>query len=196
MPSVYLQAADYCLFGLPETTEPQEVIRASALVNAYCLRPEGFISSDGLVMDTTGEAIVVEQNVPVSRRVVLSRLPVVSLIRLEASPSGQPFRWAEYAVGEYGHLNKRTGVLDLPPQVPCPGRARVSYVAGWTYAALPDGIKLAVSTLVKRISQKDDLGPDVKRAKAGDAMLEWFSPEFFDAEVQALLSPYRVVVPG
>lgn len=196
MPSIYLQAADYCLWGLADTTEPQEVIRASALINAYCLRPEGFISSDGAVMDATGEAIVVEQNVPYSRRITLSRLPVVTLIRLEASSAGQPFIWSEHPVGEYGHLNKTTGTLDLPPQVPYPGRVRITYVSGWTYTALPDGIKLAASTLVKRISQSDDLGPGIKRAGAGDAMLEWFAPEFFDDEVQSLLAPYRVVVPG
>lgn len=193
MPSLYLQAGDYCLYGLSDSTRPEEVIRASTLINAFCHRPEGLISSDGIVMDASGEAIVEEMGVPPRFRVTLSRVPVVTLTKLESS-SGQPHVWTEHTIGEYGYLNSATGFIELPPRTAYPGRLRVTYVAGWTYDALPDAVKLAASLLVKRVQSGDDLGPNVKRAKAGDAALEWFDSRVVDDEVASLLHQYRRVV--
>lgn len=196
MPSLYLQAADYCLYGLPGTTTPEEVVRASTLINAFCHRPEGFISTDGATMDATGEPVVQEQDVRSRARIVLSRTPVVTLIKLEGAPFGQPFFWREYTLTDSGYLAKHSGVLDLPPGFPAPGRVRVTYVAGWTYESLPDPIKLAAATLIKRISASDDLGPDVKKASAGDASIEFFQRRYLDAEVAGLLADYVRQVPG
>ena len=43
MPSQYLQPSDYNVYGLPTSTTDQQVIQASAMVDAYLLRPEGLV---------------------------------------------------------------------------------------------------------------------------------------------------------
>ena len=195
MPSLYLQAAEYDLYGLANTTTSDQVIRASTLINSYCNRPEGFLSSDGLTQDATGAAIVETFRHRRGRRVILSRIPVANLISVESAADIVPFSWDTHDVSSLNSLDYENGVLDLPATVPYPGRIRVTYTSGWAYGDLPPAIKLAAATLCKRILKGDDLGPGIKRATAGDATLEWFDSHFFDSEISSLLAAYRRVVP-
>ena len=194
-PSLYLQRADYELYGISPDQTPASVVRASTLIDAFTHRPEGLISSDGATMDATGKAIVEQLNVPFGRTVVLSRTPIVTLVKTESTAAGQPWSWRETPVGAFGYLDEGTGKFELPAQVSYPGRVRVTYVAGWSYDQLPAAIKLAAATIVRRISTDNDLGPNVKRASAGDASIERFSAQFLDDEVARLLTPFVRVVP-
>lgn len=191
-PILYLQAKDYPLFGVSSETTADAIVRASIQIDAYLRRPEGLLSSDGLVMDRTGEPIVETFLVPASRRVVLTRSPIVAVLKTEATDINKE-TWSEvYRVS--GSVDYATGEYLLPDAVGRPARVRVSYTAGWAYALLPDDIKLACASLVNQLGQMDGLPSNIKRATVGDASYERFAPGAFDPEVAALLARYRRVI--
>lgn len=193
MPSLYLQAKDYPVFGVSSETTADAVIRASTLIDAYLRRPEGLISSDGAVMDRTGAPVVETFLVPVSHRIVLTRTPVVSVLLLETTDLSKE-TWREANRSGDAAYDAETGYYWLPSDVVRPARVRVTYIAGWTYAALPDDVKLACAMLLRADTAFEGLPSNIKKATVGDASYERFAPGNIDPEVGALLARYRRVI--
>lgn len=190
---LYLQHADYEAFGLPDTTTPDKIAGASALVNAWLNRPEGLLCSDGATMDATGEPITEYGNVSASGLFVLTRVPVGEILEISWAimPHGS---WSEASVAE-AHIEHWTGRVTPPLSVPRGARLCVKYVAGWTYGALPDIVKQATALVVQSGVDLSGVPRGVKRARAGDSELEFFggsqASPLFAPDVAAALAPYR-----
>ena len=71
--------------------------------------------------------------------------------------------------------------------------ARVTYIAGWSYANLPSQIKQACANLVNNMAMLDEIPANIKTAKYGDATLTRFGSSLFDSDTDNLLMPYRTL---
>jgi hypothetical protein len=72
---------------------------------------------------------------------------------------------------------------------------RLRYVAGFAADALPDAIKQATASLVSNlVSSQNDIGTQIRVMAAGGSRLERFSDSNMDADVKAMLEPYRARV--
>ncbi len=72
-------------------------------------------------------------------------------------------------------------------------RARLSYIAGWSYDSLPEAIKLATAAIVQSAIDSSGTPGNWKVLKDGDGMIERFSAGSFDVDTMSLLAPYRNV---
>jgi hypothetical protein len=193
VPHLYLQAKDYALYSVPEGIDAGDVIRATILIDAYLRRPEGLLSSDGLVMDATSAPIRETYLTPARWQVVLTRTPVVAIRSVEVTNHFGQTAWREVDFSA-GFVDEDSGLYALPPTVPYGTRVRVSYVAGWDYATLPGDVKLACATLLGQRDEMEGLSSNIKKAEVGDASFERFAPGAFDTELRALLQRYRRVI--
>lgn len=194
MPSRYLDEAEYGLFGLPATTELSEVVTASTLVDAHLERPEGLIH-DGSVMEATGRPVVEDRVVPSNRLILLGRRPTPVVLTVVIGRICVPFDFSAPITG--WELEQWDGRLYLPGTIDWPSRARITFLSGFLRAELPADVKLATAICVRSRAATPDLPAGVKKAKAGDAALEWGAGPrpVVDDEVARLLAPYRRVIP-
>ena len=193
MPSRYLDEAEYGLFGLAATTAVSDVVAASALVDAHVCRPEGLIH-DGTVMEKTGRPIVDTRVVPSSRVLFYGRKPIPVVLTLDIGNFCAPYDFSEIDGWE---LDQWEGRVYLPHGTRWPATVQTTFLAGFLRAELPADVKLATALLVRSRAAAGDLPAGVKKAKAGDAALEWGSGArpVVDDETARLLAPYLRVAP-
>lgn len=101
-------------------------------------------------------------------------------------PSWEPF------TPQANSIDPITGTLWIPAGVLLAyyTEVRVHYVAGWTYATLPDDIKYAVAQLVFAQQQAPLIG-NVRAQQAGGTRLEYFAASQLNDDIKSLLEPYR-----
>ena len=100
-------------------------------------------------------------------------------------------------VWEFFPINT-TGVDPLSGQVWVPAgvmlayysEVNIWYVAGWSYANLPDAIKWACGDLTLILANNFSFG-DIKSYQAGGTKIELFSSSIIDADTKYQLAPYR-----
>lgn len=69
-------------------------------------------------------------------------------------------------------------------------QVRVAYVAGFTYASLPFGVKRATATIARAINESP-AGASVSVFKAGEVQMERFLASVIDDDTRMMLSPYK-----
>lgn len=193
MPSRYLDAAEYGLFGLPATTELSDIVAASSLVDAHLCRPEGLIH-DGSVMEKTGRPVVDTRVVPANRVLIVGRKPIPVVLTVMIGNFCAPYDFSELDGWE---LDQWEGRIYLPHSTAWPATVQTSFLAGFLRTELPADVKLATALLVRTRAALGDLPAGVKKAKAGDAALEWGAGArpIVDDETARLLAPYLRVAP-
>ena len=131
MPSIYLESADYALYGVPNATTAQ-VIRASAIIDGYLNRPDGLIyvlnlAGEPVYMATTLLPITKIKTLPVSRQIALYNTPVVKILSVQNNKSqGLPPVFQNIT----GSVVTDNGVLYVSSQANFYDLIRVQYVAG------------------------------------------------------------------
>lgn len=189
-PHFYLQAKDYSLYGVPEGTTPDAVIRATLLIDSVIGRGEGLLSSDGLTMDATGAPVRDVFETPRKGMVMLTASPVIAILTVETNLSKANVWEAVDLRG--GFLpDEELGKYQLPCAVGWPSQVRVSYVAGYTYDTLPGDVKLACARLMTDDNAFEGLSSNIKKATVGDSSFERFGATKFDSEIWAMLCDYR-----
>ena len=185
MPSLYIQASEYGLYGLPATTTSDQVIEASTILDAWMARPEGLVG--------VGQDPILEY-ASVTRRgwIVLTRAPIyaVDSIKYRLSPR------KEWVTATYTAENGRAelGLVLAPEAAPRGAEVKVSYRSGYARASLPVPVKLATAALVTNLSTLEDVPAAAAKAQAGDAAIQLFTATRLDNDIKALVAPWRRVV--
>lgn len=186
MPSLYLQARDYPLYGVPEGTTPAAVIQASLLIDGFLAKPHGLLVDNGM-MSATGGTIVERVTAPRKRVVKLGYRPVTTILSALSCPYPGQLSWQTMA----GGLLEGTDDYLLPDSVAYSAWVQISYLAGWAYEELPGAIKLACARMITHAVDTDGVSGNIKRAITGDSSVERFSATAMDEDTAALLAPYR-----
>jgi hypothetical protein len=200
----YLLPAEYVQYGLTEETTDDWVTMASALMESYCRRPSLMATEYVERMRLTANAQAVR----------LSYLPLVvvppatgALISVQVRYA-QPRRgemqdpmlaevaWAFSVPGSWSALDPTsvdvdcaTGGLTFPRTFLGLGynEIEVRYTAG--LATVPAAVKVACAQIVKNAQATPAM--NVKSSKLDTMQMQYFSGVLLDAQVQALLRPYR-----
>lgn len=184
MPSLYVQAAEYGLYGLPITTTPDQVIEASTIIDAWLAR------SEGLVADTP---IVEQTKVTRWGWVLLRRMPVyeVSEFKYRSHPQAA---WKTVAANAVADGNPDQGMITAPTTVPQRSFVQITYKAGFSRANLPVQVKMACAALVNNLRNIDDVPLAASKAQAGDAELQFFAATRLDDDIKMMVAPWKRVV--
>lgn len=108
------------------------------------------------------------------------------------STFGGPPAWEIWPANAPAGIDARTGRVWVPAGVMLAyySEVNIRYVAGYTYANLPSEIKLACAKIANSISQDSGIG-NFKSMAAGDTKMERFAASHIDADVKAMLQPWR-----
>lgn len=212
---VYLDPADYADFGVPSTTSPAVVLRASLMVDAYLDRPDGLLytidEDSGLpvFMTKTGNPITETYHVPISQHITLSYTPLVTVLGVL---NNAIFGYNTPAPGvapnfqELTNLSFTAGYSDLwLPTASPTSQVRVSYIGGWTYETLPSEIKMAVATITNNLGGGASGGAiisgNVTKFQAGGTAItfggtgggsaSWAKSIFIDNDTARMLAPWK-----
>jgi hypothetical protein len=199
----YLLPADYLNYGLPAGTTPDWVTAATALINAFCRRPDlNVIQYQERLRVVTG-----------AQTVLLSYLPLAPLgtatsplVALEGR-YGRPRRGEAIAAplmevalafslpGEWTTIDPTTvdfaadtGELTLPWNLlglPY-NEVSVTYTAG--LAVIGDDVKTACAQIVRNAQAQPALNASL--TKLDTMQMRYFSSSLLDETVRALLRPY------
>jgi hypothetical protein len=207
---VYVKPDDYADYGIPSTTSPATVLRASLMVDAYLDRPDGLLYSvdedTGLpvYMEKTGQPIIEEYSLPLSQRITLSYTPLVAVLGVmnNASPVANP----NFQIVPISGFSFTAGYSDLwiPYSIPR-NVVRVSYIGGWTYETLPSEIKMAVATIANNlgaggsggaiisgnVTKFQAGGTAITFGGAGSGSASWAKSIFIDNDTARMLSPWK-----
>lgn len=199
----YLEPADYSNYGLPDSTSPDWITAATALINSFCRRPD-------LNVVQYSERLRVVSG---SRTVRLSYLPLASLGSASSPLVVVQGRYAKPRRGEALDLNLveeayafslpgqwtsidastvdfdlNTGELTLPWNIfglPF-NELSVTYTAG--LATIGDDVKSACAQIVRNAQSTPAL--NASRTKIDTMQVQYFSSSLLDETVQAWLRPY------
>jgi len=186
---VYLQTADFDEYSIRPGSEPQ-VLEASVVIDGLLQRPEGlfYVESGGQpsAMEATGQPVVEEGKVGPLGQFKLTRKPVVRVISIEVS--SDRLSWTTYSgarsVSQDGML---TTALSF-------AWVRVTYVTGFTYATLPQRVKLACARLTAFLQDEEGLSGNIKLAKSGGNTFLRFANRVWDQDTLNILSDLARVV--
>ena len=199
----YLEPADYSNYGLSDSTTPDWITAATALINSYCRRP------DLNITQYTERLRVVSG----SRSARLTYLPLAPLGNASSPLALVEGRWSKprrgeaietalfeeaYAFGLPGQwavidpasvdFDMNTGELALPWNVfglPY-NELSVTYTAG--LATIGDDVKAACAQIVRNAQSTPAL--NASKTKIDTMQIQYFSSSLLDETVQAWLRPY------
>jgi hypothetical protein len=205
----YILPDDYAAWGLASgATTDVLVAKASLLVDTHCHRTIGEkVYTERLTLpedrnlarltytpflewdtDDTNNPTGVRGRYAFGRRSGAMAQPMQdpSLLLLTA-PFGGPPAWFNVDTGNVD-VFPATGEVWFPAGIYMAyyNEVEVRYRAG--YADIPDDIKLAVTMLIQAFQTRQ---PGAKAVKAGDRALQFFDAKLVDAQVAAVLEPYR-----
>jgi hypothetical protein len=215
--SAYLLTTDYTAWGLTASaTTDTLVMKASDLIDAYCLRRDYTGATVGLGVNTFVERIQLPEDRNIGR---LSYLPFIGWDTTD--PNNATGIKGRYGYGRRGdaaiNMYEETSLLQLssifggPPAFTAIASAQVDvfavtgecwfpagmYMAHYTevesrykagFAVIPDAIKLACVQIVQSLQNRVE---GVKSLKAGDRTMQFFGNYAMADDVKATLSSYR-----
>jgi hypothetical protein len=184
MPSLYVQAAEYGLYGLPLATTVEQVIEASTIIDAWLSRPEGLVA---------GTDIVEQTRVTRWGWVLVRRTPIYAVTALDYRTHPQA-DWKPVSPEAVASGNPGQGMLTAPTTVPHRAFVRVTYQAGFDRAALPTQVKMATAALVNNMRNMEDVPIAASKAQAGDAELQLFVASRLDEDIKLMVAPWKRVV--
>lgn len=127
-----------------------------------------------------------------TRRSVMNEL-LVEEYNLLATMShfGGPPQWEPFPVDNAG-FDRDTGRIWIPSGALLAyfTDIRVQYVAGYSYASLPDPIKSACANVVAAFENFPELNGNIRRFQAGQQVAERFADQVLDADTKTLLDPW------
>lgn len=109
---------------------------------------------------------------------------------------GGPPAWEPFSLASSG-IDPETGTIWVPSGVLLEyyTEVRVNYVAGWTYANMPDAIKLACAQMISAMTAYPDFqAGNVSSLSAGDHKIQRFAGTVLDADMKRSLDSYRANV--
>lgn len=112
------------------------------------------------------------------------------------SKFGGPPAWEIWDPANCG-IDRVTGQLWIPAGIMLAyySEVKVRYVAGFSAANLPDGVKMACAQLMQALQMNPVYG-QVKTSKAGETTLENFVASSLSDDVKAMIDPWKVVALG
>jgi hypothetical protein len=196
----YLNAAEYVMFGLSESTRDDLVVAASAMMDAFCRRPTlgvtqyverlrrshrggdfqlGFLP---LAVGSDGASPIEAVRVRVARR----RDQYPCAFAEVAELFQQPGSWIDIdpktvSVTGDGLLHIPSGLMGVAVD-----EAEVTYTAGWS--EIPVAVKVACTQIVRNAQAMPAL--NVQRQKMDSLEMAYFSGTLVDDEVQRMLRPF------
>jgi hypothetical protein len=199
----YLLPADYVNYGLPAGTTPDWIAAATALINAFCRRPDlNVIQYQERLRLVSGAQTVLLSYLPLAPlgtaaspiaaiegkygRPRRGELPQVPLLEVALAFS-LPGEWTaidpttvDYAT-DTGELTLPWNVLGLPYN-----EVMVTYTAG--LAVIGDDVKSACAQIVRNAQAQPALNTSM--TKLDTMQMKYFSSSLLDETVQAWLRPY------
>lgn len=161
------------------------IIRASAIIDAYCKR-------EIAVKSYTERVPLTEQ-----QRGHLSYSPVIEITALKGRPK---FGWTgDNLFGSPQFQDMDLSVLDVDKEIGsfyCGGslfgapytEIEATYTSGW--APIPDKVKVACGLIIAKLA--NNVNPNVKAKKDFDFSIEYFGSKLVTDEIADLLSEYVV----
>jgi hypothetical protein len=109
------------------------------------------------------------------------------------STFGGPPAWELWPANTSSGIDPRTGELWVPAGIMLAyySEVKVRYVAGFTYANLPDVVKFATASLVASIQNNAGASTSFSNYQAGDTKITRFAETLLDQDMRMALAPYR-----
>lgn len=106
---------------------------------------------------------------------------------------GGPPLWELWPANAPAGVDRQTGKIWVPAGVMLAyySEVNIRYVAGFTYAQLPGAVKQACANIAVMLGLYPEMVGNMKSYRAGDTQIERFVASNIDADVKALLSPFR-----
>lgn len=199
----YLEPADYSDYGLPDSTTPDWITVATALINTFCRRPDLNITqyaerlrvaSGSRSVRLTYLPLAIPGNassplVSVQGRYAVPRRGEAINTGLfeEAYTLGLPGQWTSIDSSSVD-IDSNTGELTLPWNVfglPY-NELSVTYTAG--LATIGDDVKAACAQIVRNAQATPAL--NASKTKIDTMQMQYFSSSLLDETVKAWLHPY------
>ena len=199
----YLQAGDYSSFGLPDSTTPDWITAATALINSFCRRPDlNVVQYAERLRVVSGSRSVRFTYLPLAPLGNASS-PLVSIQGRYAKPRrgeaidsalfeeayafSLPGQWASIDPACVD-VDPNTGELTLPWNVfgLTYNELEVTYTAG--LVAIGDDVKSACAQIVRNAQSTPAL--NASKTKIDTMQMQYFSSSLLDETVQAWLRPY------
>ena len=199
----YLEPADYSNYGLPDSTSPDWISAATALINSFCRRPDlNIVQYAERVRVVSGSRTVRMSYLPLAPLGNASS-PLVSLQGRYAKPRrgeaidmnlveeayafSLPGQWTNIDPSSV-ELDANTGELTLPWNIfgLTYNELAVTYTAG--LAAIGDDVKSACAQIVRNAQSTPAL--NASRTKIDTMQIQYFSSSLLDETVQTWLRPY------
>jgi len=200
----YLLPAEYVQYGLTAETTDDWVTMASALMEVYCRRPSLMVTQYMERVRLTAEAQTARLSYrPLAAAVGAPSALVSVRVRYGRPRRGElrdPYReqiaWAFSVPGSWNVLdvasvdvNEATAELTFPINFLGLNynEVEVTYTSG--LVTIPDAVKVACVQIVKNAQATPAM--NVKSSRIDTMQMQYFSNSLIDAQVQALLRPYR-----
>lgn len=109
------------------------------------------------------------------------------------SKFGGPPAWEIWPANTAAGIDPGTGMLWVPAGVMLAyySEIKVRYVAGFTYANLPAGIKQACANIITTQSSFPEMTGNIQSLKTGAGSITRFKDTVLDADTRAMLDPYK-----
>jgi len=109
------------------------------------------------------------------------------------SKFGGPPAWEIWPANTAAGIDPGTGMLWVPAGVMLAyySEIKVRYVAGFTYAALPSGVKQACANIINTQVLFPELNGNIQTLKTGAGQITRFKDTVLDADTRAMLDPYK-----
>lgn len=109
------------------------------------------------------------------------------------STFGGPPAWEVWPANTAAGIDPRTGEIWVPAGIMLAyySEVKVRYIAGFSYANLPDAIKFATAQMVNAIVNNSGIGTSVQSFQAGDTKVSRFAASLLDDDTKAALAPFR-----
>jgi hypothetical protein len=199
----YLEPADYSNYGLPDSTSPDWIIAATALINSFCRRPDlNIVQYSERVRVVSGSRTVRLSYLPLAAQGDASS-PLVSVQGRYAKPRrgeaidmnlieeayafSLPGQWTNIDPSSLA-LDANTGELTLPWNIfgLTYNELSITYTAG--LATIGDDVKSACAQIVRNAQATPAL--NASKTKIDTMQVQYFSSSLLDETVQAWLRPY------
>ncbi len=199
----YLAPGEYEAFGLSVGTAEAWVTAASAMIDAHCRRPTLLSASytERLRVSERGQCCLLSYGPVVSVAAVRARYQALRAdggcslpasdgtdLLAECAAFGLPGAWTTVDPATLD-VELSTGTVRFAGSVMGMrfGEAEVTYTAGM--AAVTDAVKTACAQLVKNAQATPGL--NVRSTRVDTLQMQYFGDSLLDAQVGALLRPYR-----
>ncbi len=216
-PASMLEVGDCVILDRANASVMEAVQIVSISGQLLTLATVQFAHNSGVLLET-GLLITEKRYVPKNRsEIVLAYTPVVHVVggtgrygygrrgdqaaynmdnfNLLASLSkfGGPPAWEIWPANTAAGIDPGTGMLWVPAGVMLAyySEIKVRYVAGYTYANLPSGVKQACANIINTLSNFPQLNGNIQSLKTGAASVSRFKDTVLDTDTRAMLDPFK-----